>query len=335
MGPIHRRLILATLALLTACGGGQPTPSAPAMPVSSAPGLAPPGCVEATFAYDPAAEALLLINCVDQFDAESVEQIWSWDGASWQLLDGDGADARVVTAVAFDTERQAAIRYGGLPLDSNDCTPETWEWNEGTWAQIEADPPTACDHAFLVYDTTRHVNVLFGGGDADGNLVTETWSWDGDGWQLLTDEGPSGRAHFGFLYDEGHGQALLYGGYDGNSVFEDFWSWDGSTWTEIDFPGPGPRSHFGWATGADGLLFFGGASGTSTFTSLQDDTWLLMNGRWTQLEGSGPSTRGSPALGYDEGRGVYVLYGGFDAEGDVLSDTWEWDGTWRCVAGCS
>ena len=39
-------------------------------------------------------------------------------------------------------------------------------------------------------------------------------------------------------------------------------------------------------------------------------------------------------MAYDAGRGVYVLYGGFDADGGLLGDTWEWDGEWRCVAGC-
>lgn len=328
-------LILALVACLASCGGGQPTPSASSTtPGSEATGLEPPGCVEATLAYDPLGEVMLLINCVDQFDQSSVEQIWSWEGTAWQLVDADGPDARVVTGIAFDAERQTVVRYGGLPLDSNECTPETWEWSQGSWAEVEADPPAACDHAFLIHDTTRDVNVLFGGGAADGNLVAETWGWDGTTWELLADDGPSGRAHFGFLYDESHQQALLYGGYDGTSVFADFWSWDGTAWTEIDFAGPGARSHFGWAIGADGLLLFGGASSASTFTSLQDDTWLLTDGRWAQLEGAGPSTRGSPALGYDAGRGVYVLHGGFDADGGLLADTWEWDGDWRCVAGC-
>ena len=186
----------------------------------------------------------------------------------------------------------------------------------------------------LLQDTALDVTLLFGGGDDDGNLTEETWGWDGAAWELLTGEGPSGRAHFGFLYDESHEQALLYGGYDGSSVFDDFWSWDGSAWTEIDFPGPGPRSHFGWAIGADGLLFYGGATGPSTFTTMQDDTWLLMNGQWREVDRVGPSTRGSAAMGYHARRGVYVLYGGFDADGGLFGDTWEWDGEWRCVSGC-
>jgi hypothetical protein len=53
---------------------------------------------------------MLLLNCVDQFDQSSVEQIWSWDGTVWQLIDDDGPPATVVTGVAFDPERRAVVR---------------------------------------------------------------------------------------------------------------------------------------------------------------------------------------------------------------------------------
>lgn len=39
------------------------------------------------FAYDPGREQMLLLNCVDQADLGSVEQIWSWDGSTWELVD--------------------------------------------------------------------------------------------------------------------------------------------------------------------------------------------------------------------------------------------------------
>ncbi|MEA2650977.1 MAG: hypothetical protein QOI85_698 [Chloroflexota bacterium] len=129
---------------------------------------------------------------------------------------------------------------------------------------------------------------------------------------------------------------MLYGGFDGNAVFDDLWAWDGSAWEELTIPGdgPGPRSHHGLAVGPAGLLLFGGATRTSTFDSLVDETWLLTDGRWQPLGGPGPSARGLPALSYDPERDVFVLYGGFTADGSPLSDTWEWDGTWSCVAGC-
>ena len=227
----------------------QPRRRQPRVADAAATPTSPPPCTEATLAYDPSSEAMLLLNCVDQTDPGSVEQIWSWDGSAWSLVDDSGPPATVVTGVAFDPERSTAVRYGGLPMDSNDCSTETWEWSASGWASKDVDPPTACDHMFMVHDTARDRSLLFGGGDDAGTLITETWAWDGAAWQEIASEGPSGRAHFGFVYDASHEQALLYGGYDGSAVFDDFWSWDGSTWSEIDFPGPGRRSHLGMACG--------------------------------------------------------------------------------------
>ena len=71
-------------------------PSSPGSPAAVAP-TDPPACTEATFAYDPASEAMLLLNCVDQTDPASVEQVWSWDGSVMesgrrQRSAGDGRD---------------------------------------------------------------------------------------------------------------------------------------------------------------------------------------------------------------------------------------------------
>jgi hypothetical protein len=82
------------------------------------------------------------------------------------------------------------------------------------------------------------------------------------------------------------------------------------------------------------VLLFGGATRTSTFASLVDETWLLADERWSHVDGPGPSARGLPALGYDPHRGVFVMYGGFGHDGSPLADTWEWDGGWRCIGGC-
>ena len=312
--------------------GASPTAGGSTSPSDERPH--PPQCLEATLAFDPATEAMLLANCIDQSDLDSLEQVWSWDGTAWTQLDAHGPPAMVVTGVAYDTERRVVVRYGGLPMRSNTCQPETWEWDGAEWSETSADPPTACDHIFLAYEAARQRTLLFGGGDDSGNLIEETWAWDGMRWRLLSDSGPPGRAHFGFVYDDSHGQTLLYGGYDGSQVFSDFWTWDGSAWHQDALEEPGPRSHLGMAVRPDGMLLFGGATNASTFTSLTDETWYLHR-RWTRVEGPGPSARGSPALGYDSVRDVFVLYGGFDSSGAALGDTWEWDGSWRCVDGCS
>jgi hypothetical protein len=267
-------------------------------------------------------------------DVASVEQIWAWDGTTWELIDAGGPPAMVVTGIAWDTDRRTLVRYGGLPMDSNDCTDETWEWDLTAWTRVVAEAPPACDHMKLVYDAAMRATLLFGGQDAGGIPSAETWAWDGASWRRVATDGPPFRAHFDLVYENGHGHALLWGGFDGDRVFNDFWSWDGTAWAELAFLGVSARSHASMVVTPDGLMLFGGATSTSTYASLTDETWLLTHDRWSRLDGPAPSPRGMAAIGYDPERDVVVLYGGFGADAGALADTWQWDGEWRCVDGC-
>ncbi len=323
----------ASAAVSASASEGEPSSTANEGGSPVATGQDPPACLDAELHFDASIGALLLVSCVDQFDPDSLELIWAWDGSSWSLVEDSGPAALVVPGVTYDSGRGVVVRYGGLPLTSNDCVSETWEW-DGAWSAVEADAPTACDHMKLAYDSTRERTVLFGGQDAERAEQTSTWTWDGDAWQRVADDGPPFRAHFEFVDDAANERLLLWGGYDGSRVYDDFWSWDGATWAELDPVGPSARSHAGMAVGGDGILLFGGATSASTFDSLTDETWLLAGDAWEQLEGGAPSARGMPAVGYDSDRDVMVLYGGFDGQGAPLADTWEWDGTWRCVDGC-
>ena len=343
------RAIAIVGLVLSACTAGPTTEATPAPSISasasasgspppSAVGQAdggPPACLDAKLVYADSLSRLLLVNCVDQSDLASVEQVWGWDGAVWELLDGDGPPANVVTGMGWDADRDVLVRYGGIPLPSQECSPETWEWDTVEWRLVDAEAPEPCDHHELAWDASARKMLLVGGGSGQ-NLISGTWAWDGSAWSLLTDAGPPPLAHHGFVYDDSHAEALVYGGYDGRAVFDDLWSWDGSVWEEVAIRGeaPGTRSHHGLAVGPAGLLLFGGARQTSTFGSLVDETWLLTDGRWTLLDAPGPSARGMPALGFDPDRDVFLLYGGFTPDRSPLSDTWEWDGAWTCLAGC-
>ena len=320
-----------------------PNPTSPPTPLRSAPptsgggeGAHPPACGEAVLEWD--GNRLLLATCVSQVDPAPTELIWAIGVDGWSLVSDDGPPPVVVTGAAWDLGRGVLVRYGGLPMSSNDCVAETWEWDRSSWErQPETDlGPIACDHNKLVYDPIGNGVLTVGGGDDDGNLVMDTWAWKDADWHLLSENGPAGRAHHGLVSDAGHGNVLLYGGYDGTQVFDDFWSWDGEEWEKLEFAGPGPRSHHGLAISDDAeLLLFGGATGPQSFDTTASDTWLLTGGSWRQLDVEGPSARLSPALGFDQVQGLFILYGGFDASGNELADTWQCDGTaWACVDGC-
>jgi Galactose oxidase, central domain len=342
VGRLAVGLLLGACATAPAESAPTASPSAPASAsATAAPSVVdgaddgPPPCLDAKLVYADALGRMLLAACVDQFDLASVEHLWAWDGEIWQLVDGEGLPANVVTGVGWDSERDVLVRYGGIPLPSQECSPDTWEWDTVEWSRLDVEPPGPCDHHELAWDASAGRMLLVGGGRAQ-NLMPGTWAWDGAAWSQLTDAGPAPRAHHGLVSDPAGDRAVLHGGFDGNAVFDDLWSWDGSAWEELATTGdaPGPRSHHGLAASSAGILLFGGATRTSTFGSLVDETWLLADGEWSRLDVPGPSARGLPAMGYDPDRDVIVLHGGFGPDGGPMADTWEWDGTWRCIAGC-
>jgi hypothetical protein len=79
----------------------------------------------------------------------------------------------------------------------------------------------------------------------------------------------------------------------------------------------------------DKVVVFGGSTGDAEPSS--DDTWTWDSAAgWTPLS---PPTRPSPRSGhvmaYDSTRMRVVLFGGTSGNGELLDDTWEWDGiTW-------
>jgi hypothetical protein len=336
---------LMWLLALTACAPAMtPVPSPTVLPTALPTATEqillenPPACAVANMVYHSQLQEVLLIGCIPNTVRQSSPNIiWGWNGERWRRVTEGGPDMLLLGGAAYDEKRNVLVMYGGYSWAEDSCVRETWEWDGETWMQKEADSPTACDHLKMVYDASREQVLLFGGGDESQNLSTETWAWDGEQWSALEGDGPPGRAHFGFVYDPNHEQALVYGGY-ADRILEDVWVWRDGAWEHSDIPGPGPRSHFGMAYDerANSLLLFGGASSTSTFSSLSDETWMLINGAWSELSlEEQPSRRGSPATAYDPYRHRVVLYGGFASDRSDLNDTWEWDGSqWQCMVNC-
>jgi hypothetical protein len=76
------------------------------------------------------------------------------------------------------------------------------------------------------------------------------------------------------------------------------------------------------------LLFGGGDSGQPN-PNPQNDTWIWRNGWYKLSPATSPSPRNGTSLVYDPTTGTVVLFGGADANGNYLNDTWTWDGiTW-------
>ncbi len=156
----------------------------------------------------------------------------------------------------------------------------------------------------------------------------------------LTDDGPAPRAHHGLATDEANGRVLLYGGLDNSQLFDDLWAsgriglgWTSASVAVARVAELAPRLRGGAGRRASRL---GGATSTSTFDSLARryvaaGRRLLVADRRSGAVRARVCRRSATTPIVD----VFVLHGGFDAEGNPLADTWEFDGNaWSCIAGC-
>ncbi|MGE3172333.1 MAG: hypothetical protein AB7O97_06875 [Planctomycetota bacterium] len=83
----------------------------------------------------------------------------------------------------------------------------------------------------------------------------------------------------------------------------------------------GPACEYHLATGT--LVLFGGRLGLNG----TDDFWVHDGAQWTAPPGARPPARNGAAMASDPFRGVVVMHGGATGLfGQVLADTWQWDG---------
>ena len=194
-------------------------------------------------------------------------------------------------------------------------------------------PPSARYAQAMAYDSKRGVTVLFGGLGGNGTNLNDTWEWNGANWtQQTTDPAstPSARYLHAMAYDSKRGVTVLFGGYNG-TFLNDTWEWNGTSWTkQTTAPASTPSARYGHAMAYDSArgvtTLFGGFGGNVNYLN---DTWEWNGTNWTKqttAPASTPSTRYLHAMAYDSARGVTTLFAGLGGNGNLLNDTWEWNG---------
>ena len=132
------------------------------------------------------------------------------------------------------------------------------------------------------------------------------------------------------------GDFVLFGG-QGQDFFGDTWTFDASAgWTSVCNTdtqtcgcGPCPRAYQAMAFDAvrNEVVLFGGRD----MSGPSNETWVFTSDkRWTAACSGpcmAPSARSEHAMAFDPARGVIVLFGGKAADGMLLGDTWEWNGS--------
>jgi hypothetical protein len=187
-------------------------------------------------------------------------------------------------------------------------------------------------HAVLAYDEIRRNTVLFGGASREEGMQDATLVFDGVHWREMVVSGakPSPRSAHAMAFDRKRGRVVLFSGWNGSTV-GGTWEWDGKSWTEFtpkDSPPARHHSAMAFDEVRQRVVLFGG---TSDGAKPLSDFWEWDGVTWTQIKVVLPPPRFRHALATDSKRQRIVLFGGLDSSpnGNVLDDTWEWDGsTW-------
>ncbi|MCI4335305.1 MAG: kelch motif-containing protein, partial [Thermoplasmata archaeon] len=160
---------------------------------------------------------------------------------------------------------------------------------------------------------------------------------------------PGARYLPSIAYDPVDHEVLAFGGaYRPQGIIapdtglNDTWSFSAGTWTErissaSCTPTTCPTARIGgmmaWDAADQEAVLFGGITFTGFPLHLLDDTWTFAGGHWTNVTataGAPPSPRFEGSMTYDSGDGYVLLFGGMNANGTSLGDTWTFaHGAWK------
>lgn len=256
------------------------------------------------------------------FGGTTTPDTWEWDGTNWveRIAPIPVPDARADLALTYDASRQATLLYGGRSTGGQSTERQTWEWNGVRWSRLApaSDPTLRRQHA-LSYDLARGRAVLVGGARFD------TWEWDGASWAQVVPTHPLSPDHRNqaLAYDSQRRTAVLFETSGGNrATFE----WTGSSWAMRPSQASPPGAFF------HALAYDSTRSRVVCFSPVNEstsETWEWDGVSWERrASGSSPGPRSEYALAYDSGRSRLVLFGGkLLGTSNLLSETWEWDGT--------
>lgn len=176
--------------------------------------------------------------------------------------------------------------------------------------------------------------VMYGGLQSGPSLsLNDTWLWNGATWnQLAPATTPPARWGHRMVYDSRRARIVTFGGRSPTITANanDTWEFDGQNWQQV-FPttSPSARAFYGMAYDErrGQVVMYGVQSGLVAAGGSQ--TWLYNGSTWTQATpATVPPGLEQPAMAYDKGRGVVVMFGGFNGTppGTDYRTTYEWDG---------
>ena len=187
-----------------------------------------------------------------------------------------GPSARRDPAMAYDSESDRVVLFGGYTPSENLEDMWTYDVDTNTWTEMvpEGRPSARWGHA-MVYDAESDRVILFGGYSGLDRL-NDTWAYDlnANEWTAMESSfvRPSARNNHAMAYDADLDRAVLFGGETDSQMGDsDTWLYDFDLdlWTNAT-PTTSPSARFWHAMAYDArsarVVLFGGSSG-------DDETW--------------------------------------------------------------
>lgn len=185
--------------------------------------------------------------------------------------------------------------------------------------------PYAPSNAAAAYHAASHQVVIMGGRLA-GNQLPEnaTWIFRINQWRRLSE--PGARVGCQMSYMPGVG-TVVFGGRSKNQTnfeLDDFWVLRDNRWSPMSTTSTVPPE-----TG-HGAMAFDRARGRLVLLANNSTTWEYDGTDWvdrTAAVGAPGLVSERVRMVFDEARNAIVLFGGFQTNGNVLDQTWTYDGT--------
>ena len=134
-----------------------------------------------TMVYDSSQGCTILFGGCGSVGGSPVRfgDTWKYDGQVWSPVFVAGPNKRGYHAMAFDTNRNVAVLFGGR--DGSVYYSDTWEFDGQQWTQRKTPPspsraPSARYGVAMVYDAVLQQPVLFGGYNGSSYL-NDTWDY--------------------------------------------------------------------------------------------------------------------------------------------------------------
>tara|TARA_R110002096_G_scaffold121528_15_gene263166 strand:- start:1047 stop:2435 length:1389 start_codon:yes stop_codon:yes gene_type:complete len=204
-----------------------------------------------------------------------------------------------------------------------------------TWTQLTPTTiPTTRRTGAMEFSLLNGGMLMYGGLQSGPTAnLNETWLHNGIDWtQLAPATTPPARWGHRMIYDSRRARIVTFGGRSPGTTTtaSDTWEWDGTDWLQMTpTNSPGARAFYSMAYDERrGVTVLYGTQSGSTFSG-GDETWEYDGTTWTQIvTPTTPPGLETPAMTYDKGRGVVVMFGGWNgsAPGTMYNTTWEYDG---------